>query len=365
MKRIIFIIFVLLTTKLSIAQSNQTDSIEEILDIISPISRRGILFYETYKMLVRSDEQRYIFDQNPTERVSTDNNGDFYLTDTRMVSFSVFQSLSEICKDTIDGRKTFYFTDEVYTDKDIITIRTLADDLIENYKYSPDSRIYYRAYGMRGAIINGKKEGLWEKFKPNHETNFMEIKMINENYRDGLLHGFRFCYDHYGKIVSNEFFFNGTGYCLYHYPDGKVAAQGALVNGKRHGKWEYFDQQTIVARIEHYNAGLLHGRLIVKDSSGAELYRTTFKNGTGQYREYQGNRITLEGSMVNGQRVGKWNATIKIRYPEYVSEKLGVIEERKGYAIHETDDPINNPKCFLDQTYIGGKWVYVMAQMDK
>lgn len=360
MKRVIIIIFGLLITKSSIARS------EEFLLLHKPLFVDGFIWSRTYEMLIQGGKERqYIIDQIPTKRVSTDNNGDFYLTNTERVCFREFESLSEICKDTIDGRKTFYFEDKIYTEKDIVTIRTIPNDVHDDYRYLPNEEIWRYAYGVRGTIINGKKEGLWEIYKYGYETNYTHVKIIDENYRDGLLHGTRFCYDHYGKRVSSELFFNGTGYCRYHYPDGKLAVKGAIVNGKRYGYWVYYDQQGVETRIEQYDTGLLHGRLVVYDSSGAELYSANFKHGTGQYREYKGNRITLEGSMINGLRVGRWTEIYRRDYPYFETENLGVIEDKKWHKNYKNDDPMNNPKCILDQTYLDGKWVYVMVEMDK
>ena len=100
-----------------------------------------------------------------------------------------------------------------------------------------------------------------------------------------------------------------------------TTAYGYFKNGYKIGEWKYnrlvwkdgsinmdgpnHIEYTVLS--EYYCKGWLHGQYMVYDTSGAVLYKTRFRKGTGYQKNYSLDaRLLSEGQLKKHQKVGKW-----------------------------------------------------------
>lgn len=132
--------------------------------------------------------------------------------------------------------------------------------------------------------------------------------LLEENYRNGALHGVRRILDEEGSVIYSTIFVEGTGvYCEYYSGTKQLLIVGCMLNGKRDGCWEYYSKEGKCIKKEYYENGTLNGNFEVFDNSAKLLYKTIFVDGTGYYKSYNADgEILVEGQLRNGKRCGVW-----------------------------------------------------------
>ena len=111
---------------------------------------------------------------------------------------------------------------EKLADNDVIQIKTesnqfVSDTIIERYASGKVK--------ISGNYVNNKREGLWISFFENGS------KQSVHNYKEGMLNG---------QITV----FNANSNLLY---------QGFYIDGKKHGKWNYYNNNQEIINTTWYN----------------------------------------------------------------------------------------------------------------
>jgi len=163
---------------------------------------------------------------------------------------------------------------------------------------------------VEGLFFKGKKEGYWKMkrfFKRKNDISDY-YTLLEENYKEGVLHGVRRILSNDGLVIYSTIFIEGTGvYCEYYAGTKQLIFVGYMTNGKRDGCWEYYSRDGNCIRKENYKNGVLHGKFEVFNNIGDRIYQTDFMNGTGFYKTYnEYGEITAEGKMENNFCVGSW-----------------------------------------------------------
>ncbi|MDC0935425.1 hypothetical protein OAS39_03985 [Pirellulales bacterium] len=114
------------------------------------------------------------------------------------------------------------------------------------------------------------------------------------------------------------------------YPDGSPLYSGQVVNGRREGRWRFWDRQGHLFSIQTYANGTLEGP--------TEYYHS---NGT----------VQLKGTLVNGERHGTWTT--------YDPQGRVVIVERfdTGTAVGVIDRYDSKGRSWLRIDAVTGKFL--------
>lgn len=109
------------------------------------------------------------------------------------------------------------------------------------------------------------------------------------------------------KDAEGNFVKNGS-YKRYH-PNGQLAAEGSYTEGRKHGKWTYWDEEGVKIREEDYTEGVLDGHVMEFYPDGKRKRKTTYKNGEvdGHCVFFHPNGMeSSAGYMVGDKRDGEW-----------------------------------------------------------
>lgn len=106
---------------------------------------------------------------------------------------------------------------------------------------------------LTGEIINGKKEGIW-KMKQFVNDDYTVVKQMN--YSNGMLDGDFYLFDSNGRVMDTLRFVQGTGlYLDYYNYTGKLKVKGYLRQGRRDGRWSFYDGNGELLKVEVYKNG--------------------------------------------------------------------------------------------------------------
>ncbi|WP_163218963.1 toxin-antitoxin system YwqK family antitoxin [Bacteroides sp. 224] len=340
-KIILLITFLLISASLS-AQND----VEEIIIQMSHFYQEGVQLQGMLNENTKIGNSTYI------KWVAIDDDGIFH-SFNKSVEFPLLNKTLEAWDSLyLSNREnlTFYFEEEVYKHQDTTHISDVHTDVHKCAGY------------IKGVFINGKKEGLWTKYISDYfEGKYDTRKVIEESYKDGVLHGVRKVYELNGEQLDKTIFVNGTGcYNDYYYDTGKRAVLGHLVYGKPHGEWIYYNKMGNVIRKEQYKHGLFHGDLTIYDNSGNLIFETNFKNGTGKYRHYRNEILKERGQMINGQRVGIWTF-IGVGSNSLTPNQDSDIRQREYDFMYKDQDPINDASNIIDVMFYDGEYLYLRA----
>ncbi|GAF05917.1 toxin-antitoxin system YwqK family antitoxin [Saccharicrinis fermentans] len=96
---------------------------------------------------------------------------------------------------------------------------------------------------LEGNVIKGKKEGLWIEHR-SFESEIALIHIKNMNYINGLLDGKYCVFNNQGDTLGISLFKQGTGnYVDFYSTSGVLKEKGQLVNGKKEGRWYFYDEE--------------------------------------------------------------------------------------------------------------------------
>jgi antitoxin component YwqK of YwqJK toxin-antitoxin module len=116
-----------------------------------------------------------------------------------------------------------------------------------------------------------------------------------------------------------------AGKQLFFHPEGRIYAEGNLVNEKRSGEWRYYFESGVLQQILNYKDGELDGEALVYHSNGALSDRLTFKMGerTGPFETFSEAGVLLrKGEYIDG----KYNGEITYHFPD------GSVEYQTNYS---------------------------------
>jgi hypothetical protein len=126
-----------------------------------------------------------------------------------------------------------------------------------------------RGYEEEGYFVNDQKEGIWKKFSPEG------VKIAEENYRWGKLHGKQLYYSFNGGLIREESWramdpanaYDTVAVYDLKDPD-KMVGEVVVKNeglSMRHGRFVYYDPRTgSILQTEHYVMNKLQEDVEVK-----------------------------------------------------------------------------------------------------
>lgn len=225
---------------------------------------------------------------------------------------------------------------------------------------------------VRGHFKNGYKNGFWK-------TTYAGKQVKTENYDCGRLIGYYRVYNTEGELLYKmDFGSKGNGlYKDYYYKTGILKAKGHYKNGKKQGKWYYYDEAGNLKKKMMYEDGdplsvqkldtkivrtfsflteteRIKGKLkfSYKYSSldGEYVIRET-KSATdpGFVKSFYIIGIKHKGTFNKGFKTGQWVTTYKNKRVKIQNYENGLVVGRyrvyntQGELLYETDfDPQGN-----------------------
>lgn len=192
---------------------------------------------------------------------------------------------------------------------------------------------YYKEYNIKGDLIKTAKyvdgnlqQNASELIMLDTRNEFYENGKIKSSgtYKQGIAEGITKIFDENGKPIDAKIYKGGLltsqglmdergwqqGEWKEFYPTGEIRAQGAYLNGKRTGKWNFFYQNGKKEQTGSYNKnGKPEANWTWYYESGNTLREESFINGLteGEMREYtDSGKVITRGMYVEGEKEGFW-----------------------------------------------------------
>lgn len=208
--------------------------------------------------------------------------------------------------------------------------RTGETYLEGNYKDGEKEGVwtYYNREGKKTALFNykkGKKDGKQTYYFENGEvSSFVNYKdgekdgesisywkngkmELKESFDDGELESIE-CFDKTGKSIYKKRLGSSTTLKIPHH-NGQTSATGKMKDGKKSGKWKYYDEYGTLSEESEYSEGKADGKIISYYSSGLK-YAEYFKEDgdyNGKYINFWPNgKKRSEGFYIDDEKVGEW-----------------------------------------------------------
>lgn len=178
--------------------------------------------------------------------------------------------------------------DFYYTEKHPLYMKGLYED--KDRKIQNGWFTYYFPNGAifnTGRYIKKQKEGLWLGY---HYNGIMSDSIV---YEAGQRKGTAMFWYRNGYISDSAVYNNdGTGVSVSWFDNGQPAEYGKTLNGKKEGKWQFFDIAGNKAAQEEYKEDTLISRIYF-DEKGNALTDTanrdapaSFAGGTAAWQKY-------------------------------------------------------------------------------
>ncbi len=233
----------------------------------------------------------------------------------------------------IEGKIENYFKEGIW--KKTIYDRELGKDNIEEYQYVKNEKIYKKTDKINAKYLNKKLIYLSEIDEDNNKsesylsddkkTYYLKFKNSDDQIEEYTLKSDTILeqeLDYLNNFVENPTQLdNNQDYLNLHYyksKDDKMLLKGT------YSIFHYVDNN-LISEI-NYKDNKLDGKYKINDYNGKLLYETNFKNGTGMYKQYEYDRLVLEGKMIDGSREGEWKL-----YKESSDKNKNEIDEIKIY----------------------------------
>lgn len=153
--------------------------------------------------------------------------------------------------------------------------------------YGPDGQLILEKNFIQGELLSYRPattpNNQWIAFsgKASIKINYADGKpALEDNYENGLLHGAQKIYYSNGKLYShlNYAFGDYEGQQITYYPDGKIQSKRNYLMDNESGRSEWYDATGKIERVEHYDAGFLHG-LCTNYQNGKKVKEVKFWYG--------------------------------------------------------------------------------------
>lgn len=133
---------------------------------------------------------------------------------------------------------------------------------------------YYTQKGKpisEGKLVDRKREGKWIYYHKDSDNI-----MLEEIYKNDLLHGVQKTY----------------------YPSGQVAEKTGYYNGKQHGESYIYNKDGKVTKFYTYKNGQLNGKVVIYNSEGQKLKEGEYTDGkkSGTWKYYADGKLEREES---------------------------------------------------------------------
>ncbi len=126
------------------------------------------------------------------------------------------------------------------------------------YELRNDGECFERQEKLKsslGSYKQGQKQGQFFYWSYPSAYNPSLYIVRSETYVKGKQNGWSVTYDTCGKILYKTFFVGGYGYEKnFYYNTNIVYCKGWRINGKRKGKWYFYDKESNLEKIEKYGS---------------------------------------------------------------------------------------------------------------
>ncbi len=127
-------------------------------------------------------------------------------------------------------------------------------DNVPNGEYIVYSNAQKKVLKMKGNMVNGKKEGLWQYFNKEgvlaREVTYKLNKPHGEEkYYNSKTKTVMLLYTYYGGILEGEYYIK--------YSNGQLWEQGKYKNGVQEGEWKMWNREGKLIRRRIFNSGTL------------------------------------------------------------------------------------------------------------
>ena len=163
----------------------------------------------------------------------------------------------------------------------------------------------YAQEDLNKTDANGLKQGKWEKKFENGQ-----IRYTGQFIDDKPVGAFFYYYENGGKssevTYENE---SDVSHARFFHKNATIMAEGDYYKRQKHGEWKYYDNQTALSLIEHYENGVLQGNRVIYFLNGQVSAIEPYENGVknGAFKEYFPNgMVKLEGTYLDGNFDGDY-----------------------------------------------------------
>ncbi|MGP8215956.1 MAG: tetratricopeptide repeat protein [Bacteroidia bacterium] len=204
--------------------------------------------------------------------------------------------------------------------------KTIYESAIANGKLSQQNFYPNGAKLSEGENMNGKRTGKW--------LFYSECGTLTEeeNYKDGLLDGFKIGYYNDGKVHDSLNYNNDLAEGLYHEyaENGKLKTLGWYVDNTKQGDWYYYDAHgTLVSHIYYLNDAT-HGYADYYDVNG-RLTSEEYTNTDYRYFDKAWRYDTNGTKVMYAYISDKGNGAYKFTYPN------GQVKLERNYIFGDVD----------------------------
>lgn len=249
---------------------------------------------------------------------------------------------------------TKHFYKEGELKKEIFFVDGLEEGIAKDFDKEGNIIVLYtfrRGFLIDREIINrknsiGNKHGKWLYFFDSG------IAKKEENFRNGILHGFVKEFDEKGNLLSIKKFENGIlekeaeetkqfEIRYDYYSDGRVKIVGSYHNNLPDGVRREYDSEGRLIRSYIFNEGSMVASGIINEKGIRQGKFTEF---------YENGQKKSEGEYLNSRKVGDW----RYYYPDGKLEQQGRFD-RNGRADGEWVWFYNNGNIWRKENFIAGE----------
>jgi len=132
------------------------------------------------------------------------------------------------------------------------------------------------------------------------------LASCGENYEEEIIS----TYPEGVPMQVNHFIWKGNKKVIKmetrYYPNGEKEMEGGIKNGKKHGKWTYWNVNKEKWSEENFDSGIRHGEFTIWYKSGEKNYAGFYKHGKSDgkwvFWDAEGNK-TKEVLFENGKKL--------------------------------------------------------------
>lgn len=197
----------------------------------------------------------------------------------------------------------------------------------------------------------GRKQGVWSK---QYETGGDRYR---GQFKDDKAIGVFFYYYDNGAKSSEVSYIGDEGIeaeAKFFHKNGTIMGEGRYKNQKKDGEWRYYDDQTVLSSVEHYQEGKLHGVSKVYFLDGTLAAEIPYVDGlkSGDFVEYfSDGSIRMKGTYQDNTYSGEYVQNFPDGKPMIKGQYKAAVKD--GLWVYYADDG----RIKAQQVYEKGKLI--------
>lgn len=259
--------------------------------------------------------------------------------------------------------------------KNILYENGVPKEQESNVNASQFNQAFYENGNLKseGYYTFGKPVGLHKEF--SQDGNILQGVLYDDEGNvigkgalnvDGRRHGKWIFFDEDGEIKSEGYYKKNrrAKEWVFYFKGGKVEQKGTYKSGKLNGKWTQFYKSGVVFKVEYYKKGKLEGEYLQNKPNGDVFVQGVYSDNQmdGEWI-YSYDYVVIHRFYNEGEKVGKW-------YTEYLNGKLAFQGEYENnlpngkYIYYYQDGTIKEYQYYI----YGSKekiWTYYDAFFDE